>query len=301
MPQSKSEETTPVSLKTLWRLGGLSILELVMRTIRERRSHQLDARSAQFSYYSMLALAPLLILIIASVAQLPLDNVLESFLRAIKAGLPDNVVQLIKRQIADIQQHSTWMLMGVALVLLGVAGSRVFLTLGAGLDAAYGVEERRRFFRASAVALALTFGVFVLLLLAMVLLVVGPMVAEYLLGRIDAPWLHVVLSTGVRWGVACGFMLIATSVVYWLVPSVKLPWYWVSPGSLFATVGWIVTMQGMRLYIENIASARYNETYGALGGVVVLLVWLYMTGTLLLTGGQINGIIRDAATGQNEK
>jgi membrane protein len=299
MPQSNSKVATPVSLRILWRLGGLSIRELVMRTIRERRSHQLDARSAQFSYYSMLALAPLLILIIASVAQLPLDNVLESFLRAIKAGLPDNVVQLINRQIEDIQQHSTWMLMFVALVLLSVAGSQVFLTLGAGLDAAYGVEHRRRFVRASAVALALTFGVFVLLLVAMVLLVIGPMVAEFLLGRIDLPWLHVLLSTGVRWGVACGFMLIATSVVYWLVPSVKLPWYWISPGSLFATAGWIAAMQGMRLYIENVANARYNETYGALGGVVVLLVWLYMTGTLLLTGGQINGIIRHAVIGED--
>lgn len=301
MPQDNSKVATPVTLRILWRLGGLSVWKLMMRTIRERRSHQLDARSAQFSYYSMLALAPLLILIIASVAQLPLDDVLESFLRAIKAGLPENVERLINRQIVDIQKHSTWKLMIVALVLLSVAGSQVFLTLGAGLDAAYGVEHRRRFLRASGVALALTFGVFVLLLLAMVLLVIGPMVAEFLLGRIDAPWLHVLLSTGVRWGVACGFMLIATSVVYWLVPSVKLPWYWISPGSLFATVGWIVAMQGMRLYIENVASTRYNETYGALGGVVVLLVWLYMTGTLLLTGGQINGIIRHAVIGEDEE
>ena len=65
-------------------------------------------------------------------------------------------------------------------------------------------------------------------------------------------------------------------------------------------VGWVVAMQGMRLYIESFAKARYNETYGALGGVVVLLVWFYMTGTLLLTGGQINGIIHRAAVGDDD-
>lgn len=295
MPPTPSPAATSMSLAKLWRLGGLSIRELLVRTLRERKSNQLDARSAQFSYYSMLAVAPLLILIIGCVAQLPLDDVLESFLRAIKAGLPVNVVRLINRQIQDIQAHSTWGLMLGAFALLAIAGSRVFLTLGAGLDAAYGVEERRHFLRAGGIAFAMTFGVFVLLLLAMVLLVVGPMTAEYLLGRIESPVVHVLLSTGVRWGVACGFMLIAASVVYWIIPTVKVGWYFISPGSLFATVGWVLAMQGMRLYIENFAQARYNETYGALAGVVVLLVWFYMTGALLLTGGQINGIIHRAA------
>lgn len=285
----------------IWGLAGLSVRQLIVRTVREYGRNRLAAHSAQFAYYSMLSLAPLLILIIASVAQLPLEGVLESFLRAIKAGLPVNVVKLINRQIADIQSHSTLGLMAVALTLLAVAGSRVFLTLGAGLDAAYGVEERRRFWRAGGLALLLTVGVFLLLVVAMVLLVVGPMVANFLLGRVELPWVHVLLSTGVRWGVACLFMLAATSVVYWLVPSVKLPWYWLSPGSVFATTGWVLVMQGMRLYIENVAKARYNETYGTLGGVVVLLVWLYMTGSLLLAGGQINGVIRQAALDNSEE
>ena len=66
-----------------------------------------------------------------------------------------------------------------------------------------------------------------------------------------------------------------------------------SPGSLFATTGWVVVTQGFRIYVENFA--RYNETYGALGGVVVLLIWLYLTGSLLLAGGQINAVIHCAA------
>jgi membrane protein len=88
-------------------------------------------------------------------------------------------------------------------------------------------------------------------------------------------------------------MLLATSVIYWLIPGTKVRWHAVSPGSLFATTGWVGVTQGFRIYVENFA--RYNETYGALGGVVVLLVWLYLTGSLLLAGGQINAVIHRAA------
>lgn len=290
-----------MELRECWRLGGLSLRDLTVRTVKGFRENQLDARSAQFAYYSMLALAPLLILTIGGVAQLPLSGVLKSFLNAVGAGLPHNVVELIERQIEDIQASSTLGLFGLGFLLLSVAGSRVFLTLGAGLDAAYGVERRRRYLKARAVALAMTFGVFLLLLVAMILLVLGPMAADALLGRFGLKWLDVLLSAGMRWGVACGFMLLAASVLYWLVPSRRVRWYVVSPGSAFATVGWVAAMQGMRYYVEGIAQARYNETYGALGGVVVLLVWLYLTGALLLLGGQINGEILRAAEARDAK
>jgi membrane protein len=88
-------------------------------------------------------------------------------------------------------------------------------------------------------------------------------------------------------------MLLVTSTIYWLMPSANVRWHWVSPGSLFATVGWIAVTQGFRLYVENIA--RYNETYGTLGGVVVLLTWLYFTGAVLMMGGQIDSVIQTAA------
>jgi len=90
-------------------------------------------------------------------------------------------------------------------------------------------------------------------------------------------------------------LLVATSAIYCWVPSVKLTWRLLTPGSVVATAGWVVATQGLRLYAENFG--RFNETYGALGGVVVLLVWLYLTGTLLLTGGEIDSVIYRASTG----
>ena len=139
---------------TLWRLGGLTLRQLLSRSVASYREHQLDARSAQFAYYALLALSPLLIVVIASVAKFP--KVLKSFIDAVKVGMPDPVAQLIETQVLDIEQRSHLSLIVVGLVLLGIAGSRLFLTMGAGFDAAYGVETPRRFLKAGAVALLMT-------------------------------------------------------------------------------------------------------------------------------------------------
>ncbi len=282
--------TPPIAL---WSLGGLKVRQVFLRTWRAYRAGQMDARSAQFAYFSLLALAPLVIVTIACVAQLPINGVVETFLRTVNLGLPHNAEQIIVRQVRDVQKNSSLGLIVVGLGMLAFAGTRLFLTMGAAFDSAYHVARRRRLWKSSGLALAVTIGVFVLLIVAMVLLVIGPKVTAIAARFVTEPWVLVLLSSGVRWGIACGFMLLSASVIYWLTPSVMTPFYWVSPGSLFATLGWLVVTQGTRIYVENFG--RYNETYGALAGVIVLMIWLYMTGSVLLTGGLINCVIQKAA------
>src|SRR5262245_22770314 len=91
----------PADFTTLWRLGGLAPGQLLRRSVNGFREHQLDARSAQFAFYAMLAIAPLLIVIIAIVAQFPIQGaqVLDSFRHTVGAGMPDSVYRLIERQI----------------------------------------------------------------------------------------------------------------------------------------------------------------------------------------------------------
>lgn len=277
----------------LWQLGGLSWWTLLMRTGRGYRENQFDARSAQFAYYSLLALFPLLILLIAIVARLPLAGILENSLDAADHGLPENVAELLNRQVRDIQEHSTFSLFGSSLFLLALAGSRVFVTITGGLNAAYGVRESRRTWQVYGMAFLLTVAASLLFLVAMILMVAGPALSAWIDARqFDVGWLEVLLQRGVRWLVICAALWIYTSTVYWLGPSARVPWNWLSPGSVVATAGWVLVTQGFRVYVENLG--RYNETYGALGGVIVLIVWLDLTGAVLFLGGQINAVIHQA-------
>ena len=277
----------------LWRFGGLSIWQLMVRSFRRYRANQFDGSSAQFAYYSMLALFPLLILLIAAVARLPFAGVLDNALDAAQLALPEEIYQLLERQIRDIQARSTVRIFAAGLGVLTIAGSQVFLTITEGLNRAYGVVETRRSWQVYGLAFLLTIAASLLVLIALVLMIIGPMLSSWLSGRnITFPFLQTVLQSGVRWGVVCACLWIATTTVYSVAPSIKLPWYWLSPGSVFAVIGWVIASQGFRWYVEDFAT--YNTTYGALGGVIVLMVWLNLTGAVLLMGGQINGVIYHA-------
>jgi len=300
-PNSPPPDRSPrrVGWQRMWHLGHLAPGVFLRRVVADYRTHQLAARSAQFAYYALLGLAPLFIVLIACASRLPLDGLMESFEGAIALGMPENVVHVIVGQIRDIQARTSVELVLGGLLLLGIAGSRLFLTIGSGLDSFHGVSHQRRFWRTRGVSLLLTGGVLLLLVLSMILLLVGPTVTALVARYVDVSWVQVIASAGLRWGVACGCMLLASSIIYWVVPSTKLPWYWLSPGSVVATGGWVAVTQGFRVYVENFA--RYNQTYGALGGVIVLIVWLYLTGVVLLLGGLINGIIYQAVAEETPK
>lgn len=298
MKEPEQLDLSKIGFLAMWKFGGLTPWDLIRLSVKGYNQHRLSAQSAQFAYYSVFTLFPLLMVLIGCVAQLPIQGLILSMENAINQGLPQELSQILFDQITDIQKKTTFSLIMGGVVLLAWGGLRLFLTMGKGLDAVYEVDHRRKFLKAGGLALLLTFFVLLLLLLAMILLVVGPAIARLLLSNFNMPWLHVLLSAGTRWSVACGFMLISTSVIYWAVPSVKLPWRIITPGSLFVVVSWVVMLLGFRLYVENFA--HYNETYGTLGGFIVLLVWLYMTGAILMMGGEINGVIYRAAKEKTE-
>jgi membrane protein len=261
--------------------------------VKGYRANHFDARSAQFAYYSMLALFPLLILLIAAVVRLPLSGVIENSLDAARRALPENTYEVLARQVHDIREKSTLKVFLISFGVLTIAGSQVFLTLTEGLNQAYAVDETRRSWQVYGLAFLLTVAASLLMLVALVLMIAGPKLSEWLAAHnFQIPVLQTILRSGIRWGVVAACLWIYTTAVYCLVPSVKLPWYWFSPGSAFAVAGWVLVTQGFRLYVEDLG--RYNETYGALGGVIVLMIWLDLTGSVLLMGGQINGVIHRA-------
>jgi len=276
----------------MWKLGDLSPWNLVRLTLRMFSENQLSARCAQFAFYSMLAMMPLLIIIVAGVGLMPLEGVLGSFLRVLDRSLPPTAYALVESQIADVQHRSSTTYLLGSLLVFAFAGSRLFLTMGEGLNVAFGLPPQHRRARAYGLSLLMTLGMVLLMMIALALLVIVPMILSWSMEYVDVPFLESYLFHFVRWAVVTLSLLILTSAIYCFVPATRIPWQWLTPGNVFAVAGWMVASQGFRWYVENIAV--YNQTYGTLGGVIVMLLWLYLTGALLFVGGQINGAIYQA-------
>jgi membrane protein len=277
----------------LWRFGGLPIWKVGWRTWQGFQDNYLEARCAQFAFYSMLVIAPMMILIIGLLAKLPVENVIDQLMISVQRNVPTSAYELIEAQITDIQATRSTSLMLISAVILSFSGSRIFLTMGEGLNAAYGVPVRQMRWRLRGKSILFTVAVVPLLLLLMVAIVVGPTVVAWVYQLLEIPLAESFVTHVVRWIlVTLGLWFVTVAIHCW-IPSARQPWYWFSPGTVFTVVGWIVASQAFRFYVENFA--LYNQTYGALCGVIVMMLWLYMIGAVLLLGGQLNSVVYRAA------
>jgi hypothetical protein len=161
------------------------------------------------------------------------------------------------------------------------------------LNVAYDVEDVRPWWKRRLLAILLTIGFALFIIAAMVFMVFGPK-----LGGALASWLGLGGVFTAVWNIASVpiavvFVLVAFALVYYLAPASKQTWRWVTPGSATALVLWLVVSFGLRIYVTNFAN--YNATYGSIGGVILLMLWLYLTGLVLLLGAEVNAVIEHAA------
>jgi membrane protein len=161
------------------------------------------------------------------------------------------------------------------------------------LNAAYDITEARPLWKVRLIAVALTLGMSFFIMVSMALVLVGPTLAEHLASTMHLgpafTWTWWVL----QWPVI--FLLVATAIgfVYYFAPDAEQDWIWITPGSVLATALWVIVSLAFKLYIEFFDS--YNETYGTLGGFIVLLTWFYLSGLAILIGAELNAEIEHAS------
>jgi membrane protein len=263
---------------------------LIATVFRRYGKERLDGASAQSAHYGLLVLAPMLVLLVALAARLPLSGMLENLLKNTDEALPASAYRVISDQVQDIQRSTQPHLLLLAAGVFCYAGTRLFNTMVRGLNVAFEVEENRSWLHTHGLALLMTIGAFLLLLMAEILLLAGPHVQNWLV-RPDTPTsITFLLSAGTRWTIICLAILLSTSLIYWLAPNVSWGWSLVTPGSVVALLGWILVSFGFQLYVDNLA--RYNETYGALAGVIVLMLWLHFIGMILFLGALVDCEVR---------
>ena len=286
-----------VTFRQMWNLGGLTLWELGKRAVAGYREHKLEHRAVYFAFYALYSLAPALLVVVSTIV-LSTDprageEILESLRTTISEGLPGDASVLINGFITDEAQAlrgNVLYLTAFGWAFLAYSGRTMLLTVSSGMDAAYGVDKRRHFWRRNVVAL----GIILLTVFALMgLSVVLQLTADEVLMRMDADgrfgWARTATVYGLKWVLAVGFLLAAVSLVYTFVPSCRLRWSPLTPGGAFFAATFLVSTQAFRYYIQTFG--RYGDTYGALAGVVVLMTWLWLTGTLLLFGGQLNSVI----------
>jgi membrane protein len=277
-----------------WKLGGLGLMELGRRLWRESLQDELLGRAAQLAYYALLALFPALIVLTALMGLLSVERFMPELMSYLRDVLPADALLMVERFLTQVAEGSGANLLSLgALGALWASSSGVTAIMDA-LNVVFGVkEDRRPFWRVRLIAILLTIGLagFVILSLGLVLYgsTIGTWVAELMGFGVAFTWMWNVL----QWPIIIGLMLIVVTAIYHICPDRRVRrWRWLTPGSVFAVGMWLIVSLGFKAYVDNFGN--YNKVYGSIAGVIVLMLWLYWSGMVLLFGGEINAEIEKA-------
>jgi membrane protein len=164
----------------------------------------------------------------------------------------------------------------------------------ASLNRAYDVQEGRPFWKVRLLAILLTIGLSFFIIISLILLTFGPQIGAWIAEQVGLSRAFTLAWNILRWPVIVSLLILAMALIYYLAPDVEQQWQWITPGSIVAVIGWLAASLGFSYYVNNFGS--YHVTYGSIGAVIVLLTWMYVSGLLILVGGEINAEIEHASS-----
>ena len=282
-----NEDAAPDKPTDLPRRSWWSILK---RTVKEFRDDQLTDWAAALTYYGVLALFPALLALV-SLLGLVGDSAVNELTSSIEDLAPGSARDILLDAINNITASDT---AGFALIL-GLAGalwsaSGYVGAFGRASNVIYEIEEGRSFWKLKPFQLAVT-AVLVLLvaICAIAVVVTGP-VAEEIGSIIGVEGAAVTAWDIAKWPLIALAVITLFSILYWASPNVRqVGFRWITPGGILTLVLWLAASALFAFYVANFAS--YNATYGAIAGVIVFLVWLWITNLAMLLGAEFNAEI----------
>lgn len=278
----------------MWRAFILPISPgtLLKRTWREVNDDNCFGLAAQLAFYFALALFPALIFVVALASYFP-RTVMDDVLAALRPVAPSEVVSLIRTQLDAILAAEQGGLLTIGVLGAAWSSSGALTAIIDALNRAYDVDESRAWWKVRLLAIALTIGLALFILTAFTFVVAGPEIASGLADRFGVSRAFALAWMVVQWPIVMALVAFAIAATYYFAPDVEQDWVFLTPGSVVATLLWLAASLGFRVYVQNWGD--YNATYGALGGAIVLLLWLYVSGLVLLVGGELNAEIEHAS------
>jgi len=249
----------------------------------------LSGMGAQLAYFFLLSLFPLLIFVMTLVPFLNLPQ--EQVYTMMKELLPEQVYSLIGDTLKDVLENRNGGLLSVGILATLWSASNGVNALIKSLNQSYGKAETRPFIIARSMSVVFTLVLILLVVVALILPVFGSQIGHFLANTIGLgeqfgaifDKFRILLPPLV---IFCGLVF-----MYWLGPNVKMYLRSAIPGAIVSTVCWLVISYVFSIYINNFSN--YSATYGSIGGIIILMLWLYITGMVLMIGGLVNAIMQE--------
>jgi membrane protein len=281
------------SLKNFLRdLRDLVRFQTLKATVQKFVQDDALGLAAQLAFYLILALFPFILFLVALIDTFSSPGFIRSVFAYLREVLPAEVFELIRTYTeSTLRNRDT----APGLLSVGILGtiwatSGAFAALINALNRAYDVEETRPFWKVRGIAVLLTFGLSALVAAGVLLLVAGPSIGETVAEVFTLDDEFVFVWNIVRWPAALLFMVVTIALLYYFAPDAGQPFRWITPGGFIGVLLWVLASLAFNLYASSDFN-NYNETYGSIGTVIILLLYLYISSLAILFGATLNATL----------
>jgi membrane protein len=277
------------------RIPGCADLEpwdVVKQAVKSFLDDDMVTYAAALSYHLALALFPFIIFLLTLLGALGLSDFFDRVLNQARAALPPDAYELLARVIGEIRGQPREGLLSASILLALWAASTGMRSVMNALNVAYAVEETRPAWKRYPLSILYTIGLVAVVIAAAVFRLVGPWAAQRFVTQLGLTTALARVWTWLRWPVVVMLLLLVVALIYYLGPNIQQPFRYVTPGSVSAVIVWIVASLLFSAYVDNFGN--YGATYGSLGGMIVLLLYFFVSAAVLLLGAEINATIHPA-------
>ncbi len=267
--------------------------ELIKRTYREMMDDDALGLAAQLAYYFFLALFPAILCLIAIASFLPLHSFTDDMVSSLGRFAPDEMLTLIREQMTRLSRGNDGGILSIGLIGALWSSSAAMVAMIGAMNRAYDIEEARPWWKVRLTAILLTLSLAVFIVASFALILAGPQIGEWLGARLGMGEVFLSIWRVFQWPLAFALVVTGIGLIYYFAPDAEQDFAWITPGSLIAAILWLLGSVAFRFYVVNFAD--YQATYGAVAGVMVLMLWFYMSGLVLIVGAEASAEIEHAS------
>jgi len=281
-------------MPSLWKFGGLTPLKLAQLGLAKLEEDELSTRSASLSYYFLLALFPMFLFLVSLVGVFagPGSQFRDTIVGLLGRLAPGAASNLVHSVVDQTFKNSSGIKLAAGILGALWAASGGMVAVVTSLNVIYRTGETRPWWKQKLTILGLTLALAGLMIVAIVLVLYGGKIGELIATHIGLGRAFSLTWKILQWPITFAAMFLSYSIVYYFAPDLdERKWYWVTPGAVAGVTLWLLASLGFRIYLHFFNS--YTATYGSLGAVVILMLWLYITGLAILIGGEVNWVIEN--------
>lgn len=265
----------------------ISKFDLLIHLLVKVKKDDIFALASQQSYYLILAFFPFIISLASLVGYINLGS--NDMIEGLKNLLPASIFELSKSTIKDVLGSQSTGLFSISILVSLWMSSAGFKGVIKGINKAYNIIENRSYIRRTAIAFISTIALAVTIFMALIILVFGKVLSDYIISIVHYNQLISVIWILLRYVIMIVILIFVFSAIYKFIPAKRLKWKEVFPGAFVATMGWLILSFGFSYYINNFNN--YSKFYGSLAAVFILMLWIFLISIILIFGVEVNSVL----------